>query len=656
MYINRILPSSYNKLTFGRKLTNEEEIDYQNNAIKPALEYLGTEEVAMIVHGTCFPESKIRDLGVGSPYGAVAAQFIPFKKLHGFNSDQLGPVGVIRDAQNFSPYKSTISTRNYLFIDFEELRKDEYANILTEKDIDPIFSTQKNDDKNYAYSNFSEAFANAKYCLKLAHKNFKDKLATQKKSTTNTNINLINLKEEFDNFKNQKGAVVYKDALFDVLTDINKTNDFNKWSEPDKNLITLLEKRDEKAIERYKKIIHRSKDDYEAYIFGQFLIDKQIKKNTKLRKDLGYKYINDFLVGFSNSDYWANQELFLKDYKMGCPYGGRRNGPQTWNIPVLDPNKLFNQDDSIGPAGKYLKKKLDDALENFDNVRIDHVLGLVDPYIYDEKSVEKFDEKINMYKFKGNNISQMPHIDPEGNYKKVLSRIILPTLEEHGLTKNSPIWEDLVCETEVFKNIYHNEHNLPGITQLEYMRGEHISNPENWGLIGSHDSIPATEMIKRDWTKNSDSWNIFYLAGLLNSNPARAQKRNAYCEKIANNDSERIKAKFAELFLTCKKIQISFADFFGINKIYNVGGSENTTNWKLRLNQDYEDTYYKNLASENPTALNMPEILKIAVQAKADQNNIKLAQSTQTEPIDKNPENVDKLLANLDKYEKILKE
>lgn len=657
MLISKITPFvNQNNVAFGRKLTKEEELDYKNNAIKPALKYLGNEEVAMIIHGTCFPESKDKDLGVGSPYGAVAAQFIPFKKLHGFNSDQLGPVGVIRNAQRFSPYKSTVSTRNYLFIDFEQLKTDEYANILSDKELSTALSKPCINTENYTYSDFAEAFANAKYSLKLAYKNYRDKLTSQKSSPANANANLINLKKEFDIFKAEKGNLVRKDALFDILSEINGTNDFTKWSDQDKNLVQNIKTKSPNALARYRKIIDRNKEDFEAYIFGQFLIDKQIKANTKLRKDFDYKYINDFLVGFSNSDHWANQELFLKDYKMGCPYGGKGNGPQTWNIPVLDPKKLFNEDGSIGPAGKYLKKKLDDALDNFDNVRIDHALGLVDPYIYDEKSVEKFDEKINMYKFRGNNISQIPELDPQGNYKRILPEIILPTLEEHGLTKDSPVWEDLVCETPIFTQIYHQEHNLPGITQLEFTRGEHSRHPENWGLIGSHDSAPATEMIKRDWTKNSDSWNIFYLAGLLNSNPKRADQRNSYCEKIANNDMERIKAKFAELFLTCKKVQISFADFFGIDKTYNIGGTEAPTNWKLRLNGNYEDSYYKNLASDNPTALNMPEILKIAVQAKSDKNNIEKANKMNSEIQSENDVEVQNIIDKLEKYENILKE
>ena len=111
--------------------------------------------------------------------------------------------------------------------------------------------------------------------------------------------------------------------------------------------------------------------------------------------------------------------------------------------------------------------------------------------------------------------------------------------------------------------------------------------------------------------------------------------------------------------MTCKKIQISFADFFGINKTYNIAGEENDINWKLRLNKDYEDSYYKNLSSENPTALNMPEILKIAVQAKADMNVVKAAheRGIPDECISEaNDVHVQNILDKLDKYEKILKE
>lgn len=648
MQVAKITSTYQYNPNFQRKLRPDEERDYRQNALQPAFDYLGTQEVAMILHGTCYPEAE-NDLGVGSPYGKVAAQLLPFETLHGFNSNQLGPVGVLRDAQSISPYKSTVSTRNYLFLDLQELTTDKYAKILSEEDIEAVFEKPSNDGQNYSYSKFPDAFANYEYCIKIAHRNFKDKVKAG-------DINAEELNNRFKEFKNKKGSIIYKEALFDVLSKTYGTNEFEKWDELDANLMARIDKKDPEAITRYKKVILRSKEDFDTYVFGQFLLDKQIKENTQFRKSIGFKYISDLLVGFSKADEWANQDAFLKDYRMGCPYGGKNNGPQIWDIPVLDPKKLFNKDGSLGVAGNLLKRKMESALEDFDNVRIDHALGLVDPYIYDKNSVFLVDGVVDTKKFRAGNISYISSVDPNGNYKRVLNEIIIPTLEEYGIDKNYPVWEDLCTDTPTFNEIYRDRNKLPGITQLEYMRAEESQDPDDWGLVGSHDSPPATEMIKKDWVKNHHAWNVFYLAGFLNSNPQRAQFRDKYCQLIDKDPRERVKAKFAELFLTCKKIQISFDDFFGISKTYNVGGTENSTNWKLRLNKDYQNSYYKNLASENPTALNMPEILKIAVQAKADMNAVQDAKNLGISIRKENDPHVNYILEKLDKYQKILEE
>ena len=48
--------NKYNKVpTFTRKLQPQEEADYNKNAIGAALDYLGTQSLAMILHGSCNP-------------------------------------------------------------------------------------------------------------------------------------------------------------------------------------------------------------------------------------------------------------------------------------------------------------------------------------------------------------------------------------------------------------------------------------------------------------------------------------------------------------------------------------------------------------------------------------------------------------------------
>ena len=92
MYISRINNYSFHRVNFGRKLTVDEKQDYNYNGIEPALDYLGTKEVAMIIHGTSYPKSEY-DIGVGSPYSKSAQKLMAFEYLHGFNANQLGPVG-----------------------------------------------------------------------------------------------------------------------------------------------------------------------------------------------------------------------------------------------------------------------------------------------------------------------------------------------------------------------------------------------------------------------------------------------------------------------------------------------------------------------------------------------------------------------------------
>ena len=107
--------------------------------------------------------------------------------------------------------------------------------------------------------------------------------------------------------------------------------------------------------------------------------------------------------------------------------------------------------------------------------------------------------------------------------------------------------------------------------------------------------------------------------------------------------------------MTTPKFQISFADLLGITDVtYNIGGSKRADNWKERISADYLDKYYKNLSSENPTALNIPELLKKALQAKIDMQVMESKDRDKTRA--ELNEKYKPLLDGLQKYADILKE
>ena len=124
--------------------------------------------------------------------------------------------------------------------------------------------------------------------------------------------------------------------------------------------------------------------------------------------------------------------------------------------------------------------------------------------------------------------------------------------------------------------------------------------------------------------------------------------------EICCDDKALVRAKFAEL-MTTPKFQISFADILGItDRIYNVAGTNNRDNWKERIPADFLDKYYENLASENPTALNIPELLKQALQAKIDMRVMQSHDKDKTRA-ELNAK-YEPLLNDLQKYADILKE
>ena len=577
-----------------------EKIQEMQDTCNQAFKYLGIENRAIILHGSCFPSSG-PDIGIGTPYSEPAKDLIKEFMMYGFNAIQLGPSGEI-SSFDMSPYASKVYAKNPLFIDVKKLTKPEYAEILSNETYDNITDLNKVKGQNYNYANFLEAFENMDIALEEAYTTFKQKLRDKDPAA-------LALNKEFDEFKKKSEDWLVKDGIFKILSKMNGTDDFTKWENRlDADLILRLDKGDRIAVKRYNQILNRSKDKIEKNSFTQFLIDKQIRENKEFRDANNFTYINDLLVGCSKSDVWANPEAFLEGYAIGCKYGGKDNSPQAWDLPVLNPKRLFNADGTLDVAGMFLKKKLLSALEYCETVRVDHAMGLVDPWIYDANSVYSSNGIVRS--IKGDYISNMPGIDPDGNYRNILEKIVLPTLEEKGVKNTDVVWEDLGDRTGVFNEIYYNKFNLPSIKQLEWDKGESADHNDT-SLISSHDSPPTRMM-------NYNAWDKEYLVGYLKPDPAKRNEQNQFWQSINSNPMELIKAKFVELFRSSKNIQMSFADFFAIDKRYNIPGEMNNTNWKLRMNNNYIDTYYKNLSSGEPTAPNIPELLAKAVQAKVD--------------------------------------
>ena len=672
-----------NTVTFERRPTKEEEPGLQA-ACQKTFELMGTKDRIIITHGSCFPALGY-DSYIGSPYGKAAKKYMKFLQLYGFNGNQLGPGGELEMMSpgmlKPSPYNSSAFAKNKLFIDLEELTTDNYGNILSGETFNKVTSIPKITDKDYALTNFNEALKTYDTALTESFNNFKANLAKGQPQA-------IALDKEFKQFLKWHNKRLTDEGVFKVLANHYKTDKFEDWdNDLDKNLMDYVANGDIEALDRLATIKKANKKQIEQYKFEQFIATKQIKENKQWRDENNFKYINDLLIGCSKMDEWRYKDVFLDNYSIGAYEGNGKH--QLWWLPVINPKKIF-----IGPelklnrGGQFIKDKLDYALEFCENTRIDHVMGLVEPFLIRKDSIA-FDENHNLDygKLQGSLMSQTQEngqkIDDYYNYPRILEKIILPTLKEHNLKPSDPIWETICSNPDIFKEVYYNQLKLPELMTLQWERAETpkfdskfpiqdniIKWNERWALLGSHDDIPVQRMLaEKDWVRNNQAWNPLYLAGYLNQDPARAKRRDEFCDKISDcnpdqtrktgeelkkADAERVKAKFAEL-MTRKKFELSFADLFGITDIvYNIGGVDKKDNWQERLSPDFIDKYYKNLASENPTAINVPEVLKIALQAEIDRA---VLQSPYKKELRKNLYTECRPLLNeLQKYADILKE
>lgn len=676
---NTFLNSHSNKKSFKRAPNKDivmpdgrNEEKFYADTIQDAKSFLGISNLALILHQSSFPV-KENDLFVGSHIGDSAVELNKFAKLHGFDSIQLGPPGLTR----LSPYNSGVNSKNYIYTDMEKLTTDEYAKILTAQDINDTINQIDKDriyEKNSEQTAFNRAFYVYDKLFIKAYRNLSSKLK-------NGDVNALKLNQEFRTFKEKEASWLDNDAIFEHFKrKFGMDDNFFDWPDINKNLIVYASNPDspkhKDALRCINTIKTKHSKELDLYKFKQFILDKQEREFIKDNPEK-LNYITDAIIGFSLGDYWANPEAFLTDYRIGTPFGGEgrpaggtcKGQNQTWDIPVLDPQKLFVRDENaditgLGISGKVLKDKFVKLLDTYQNIRIDHAIGLIDPWIYNKNDVEirygRYDdeppetaEHIVYKDAHGANISQMgkkdvysasekgwdlnltqeinkeiesmPLVDPNGDYAKILDLILLPLLEEKGLSVEDIVWESLGCDTPKFREVYNNpKRPIPGISS-SYQYQLEKRPAQDWMMIGCHDNPPfaqvCTDKFYQEKAGDGEIMNGSYLYGVLNPELSQ-QKRQNLIDNLNWDRRARVKAKYEELLRFGKKIQFTFMDFFGLDKTYNYAGTQNTENWKLRLGKNYKRDYYKALewksgdSGVNNVPVNMPEHLRTAVKSK----------------------------------------
>lgn len=589
--------------------------------IKKALTALGKKNFVFIMHNGSFPAAAGENTGFGTINSDGGKEFINYATGL-FDAIQMGPAGKTKKSDS-SPYTGTIFSNNPLFIDLKQLTTSKWHKILSEATFNEIVENNPNKGKNrtsYSYITIKQSQA-----MMEAYKNF-------------VKLNDKQLNKEFNKYKLENDSWLDKDSLYEAFSLENGSDYWPIWkNKQDKNIFNP--KSNEEKIEFAKRIDEISKkyaQEIDEYKFEQFILYKQNLETRKLAESKNIKMIADRQVAFSDRDCWAYQSLFLEGWCLGCPPDYFSKDGQAWGFPVVNPEKLFNSDGSLGDAGilmKNLYKKM--FHENPGGVRIDHIVGLIDPWVYKkgkkpmpEQGAGRLYSSPEHEELKKYAIAKLEDLDTTLTsdkekrvktlteeqiklYGRFIEKIVIAAAKEEGLTKDSIVCEDLGTLTNPVAAVM-KDYDLLGMKLTQFTvpteeddpyRCKNIT-PRSWAMIGTHDNQPVTV-----WANSLIHTHEGYLhvKNLVDDLFSEEQDKDSIIVKMTNDADFLKETKLVELF-ACKaeNIQIFFTDFFNMNETYNVPGTSGDKNWSLRLPDNYKEMQ----------TINLPLLLKKAIIAR----------------------------------------
>ena len=591
------------------------------SVIRKALKALGKKNFVFIMHNGSFPSVEGENTGFGTINSQAGKNFIDYASGL-FDAIQMGPAGKTKSSDS-SPYTGTIFSNNPLFIDLKELTTDKWHKILSEKTFKDIVDNNPNKDKNK--TSYSYITKRQDEALTEAYENF-------------LKLNDKKLNAEFETYKIENDSWLDKDSLYEAFALENGTDYWPNWkNKADKNVFNP--KSIEEKIEYGKRIDEMSKKyakEIDKYKFIQFVLNKQNVETKKYADSKNIKMIADRQVAFSDRDCWAYQSLFLEGWCLGCPPDYFSKDGQAWGFPVIDPEKLYNSDGSLGEAGilmKNLFKKM--FKENPGGVRIDHIVGLIDPWVYkaDKKPMPEQGagrlysspehpelSKYAIAKLEDLDTSLTPDKEKRVKslteeqirlYGRLIEKIVIAAAKEEGLTKDSIVCEDLGTLTNPVAAVM-KEYELLGMKLTQFTVPTEDDDPYRcknitkkcWAMIGTHDNQPVSL-----WAKSLVHTHEGYLhvKNLVEDLFKEAPNKDEIIVKMTNDENFLKETKLVELFACqAENIQIFFTDFFGMNQTYNTPGTSGDKNWSLRLPNNFAQM----------ETINLPLLLKKAIIAR----------------------------------------
>lgn len=573
-------------------------------AVAEGLEVLD-KKVGIIIHNSSVPSAKSNTTGIGSLLSENArAAFVPFLREQGITTIQQEPA-YLRRLSDPSPYSPISTSKNIYAIPLEVLATDEYDNFLSAETIKKIHDKNAlRDEERVDYTSVAE---DCELAFREAYNEYNHRTRTYMSDKTSM------LADEFSVFKQQNYSELEPNAIYEVLTKKYNNEDWRAWDEKDRNLYDS-----EKETPYLKQLREDLSLDIDYHIFKQWIAEREIAKTNKLNEEQGIRIIADTPVAFASAEEWLHKDLFMEDYVLGAPPDFYSTEGQRWGFAVLKPDLIFNEDGSLGKGGEFLKKRYESIFKDSPGgVRIDHVIGLIDPFVYNKN-------ECYLSHAHSGRLYSSPFKDDFAKYAKrdmdehaaILEKIVFPAAAKYGISKEAIICEDLGEITTPVRAVI-DKLQLTGLSVIQCGASGYDAPARNVVMPGSHDNKSFIEYTD-EFFDNAKHLKLGrekfdYKTHILGSDTVTPEEDvNQYREEMRSDKKQFMAASFAELFTSpAKKVQIFFTDLFGIGKTYNVPGTKKDC-WTLRLGSDFEKLYYDNLTQG--LGVNFPEVIARAIR------------------------------------------
>jgi 4-alpha-glucanotransferase len=588
---------------------NTASVPDSRNEISRLKKRLGIARLALQVHSASFPErieagGRGEDFGRGSPYSYGAEHLYEWAAELGFDTIQLGPLGMTGRG-NPSPYDATIFSRNPLDLPLARMVD---AGRLSAATFESLYrAVRRTPGAAVRYSLTFDAQQSALAEI-ISNVSAEDR-------------------QHAAEFLEQHAEWLVPDALYAILGQMHGSDWWPHWTRTpqallDQQLFAPVPGQETAAAERLAQLRHEHAARIADYALVQWLLAEQHYLLRERLAKLGLALYADLQVGLSPQDSWRWLGVFLSGYRMGAPPSRTNPEGQPWGYYVLNPAKLGTQE-SPGPALEFVRARLARVLEECDGVRIDHPHGWVDPWVYAAEDPDPLHAVQNGGRqFSSPDSAEHPalarlaiaHPDQLDRSQQPYADGWVRQLDDEQVAKYAILIDTIVAEQarrkrpagdiacEVLSTIpypvarvmqrhgigrFRVTQKLNLTNESDVYRLEH-AEPADWVMLGTHDTPTVWELAQK-WSESgaAEAWGK-YIAKRL----AAGRDEESAAQPFADSPGSLVNGLFTAMLASrARHVSVFFPDLLGMTERYNAPGSVSDTNWSLRIPVDYAAQY-----------------------------------------------------------------